>query len=159
MRRPANLFLLALVVLCGLSLWLGRGALRETREKAAGPDAAAPAAGPPADRPEAYRTAEQPLHLVVLNGTDRPGLAREVGLALSRAGCVAERTDNAPHDSFAASLLVNRRLPVSRARALAARLGDLPVLEERDPRTTEDAVLVLGADWRRVVESLASAAP
>jgi hypothetical protein len=159
-RRPANLILLALVVLCSLSLWLGRGPLREAGDGSAGRAAPSPeVAEPPADPAGAYRAAEAPLHLVVLNGTGRAGLAREVGLALGRRGCVAERTDNAPHDGFAASLLVNRRLSRGRARELAERLGGLPVLEERDPRTTEDAVLVLGTDWGRMAEALGLTAP
>ncbi len=149
MKRVPNFLLLALLVVCGLSLWLGRG--RQGRPPAPAPAAHADSLPPPdwGQRPE-----DAPVHLVVLNGTPRANLAREVSLALTRAGCIAERTDNAPHDHFAESLLVNRRLPARRARELAARLGGLPVLLEKDPRSTEDALLVLGADYARVCRAL-----
>jgi len=98
-----------------------------------------------------------PVHLRVLNGTPRPGLAREFGLLLGRTGCVAETVDNAPHDRFPRTMLVNRRLDDDRARDLAGRFGGIPVIREWDDRTSEDAVLVLGADHvavrRKLVET------
>jgi hypothetical protein len=151
MKRVPNLLLLALLIICGLSLWLGRGEKRQPAARAPTP-AVTTDSLPPLDwgqKPE-----DSPVHLVVLNGTPRASLAREVSLALTRAGCIAERTDNAPHDHFAESLLINRRLPAGRARELALRLGGLPVLLEKDPRSTEDALLVLGADYARVCRAL-----
>lgn len=156
MKRTPNLLLLALLVVCGLSLWLGRGHKGSPSAPAEVPVADGDSQPAPdwVQKPE-----DSPLHLVVLNGTPRANLAREVGLALTRAGCVAERTDNAPHDHFAESLLINRRLPPDRARKLAGRLGGLPVLLEKDPRSTEDAVLVLGADYARVCRALELTVP
>jgi hypothetical protein len=157
MKRTANYLLLVFLILCGLSLWLGRGE---------SPDEAAPANEEPAEAtiPDAGpvlalergedETGDSPVHLVILNGTEQAGLARKVGLALGVAGCVTQRVDNAPHTHFEQSLLINRRLTPSAARSLAARLGGVPLLLERDPRTTEDAVLVLGADYLRVWRAL-----
>jgi len=98
------------------------------------------------------------VHLRVLNGTPQGGLARDFCLLLGRAGCVAESVDNAPHDRFEESLLVNRRLGEDEAKKLARRLGDIPVLREWDDRTSEDAVLVLGLDHSRVRGGLEKAA-
>lgn len=138
MRR--NLWLGLAVVLCAASLWAGvRGRDR------------APADGAAAAVPD------RPVHLRVLNATDQAGLARELGLALGAAGLVIGGVGNAPAPAPAATLLVNRRLPEAAARRLAERLGGLPVVREWDDRCSEDAVLVLAADWRRVREALAAA--
>ena len=95
--------------------------------------------------------------LDVLNGTAVPGLAADVSLALGRVGATADRFANAPHDTFARSLLVNRRLDEDRAAALARRLGGVQLLFEHDPVSRADAVLVLGADHARVKRALGMA--
>lgn len=149
MKGTLNLWLLVIAVACGLSLWFGRGLV----DGAASETAASPSAGngstPVRPRLE-LAPAEEPVHLEVLNGTPEAGLAREFGLLLGRAGCVAEQLGNAPHADYSRSFLVNRRLPDDRAAILADRLGDLPVLREFDGRSTADAVLVLGRDADRV---------
>ena len=137
MRHRLNLWLVLLVIVCAVSLWVGRGAripflefgsrsepVRES-EFSVGPEASA-------------------VHLLILNGTDRGGLAREVGLLVSRAGCVAENIANAPSGDHPFSLLINRRLDRERAGELARMLGGLPLLQEWDDRATEDTVLLLG---------------
>jgi hypothetical protein len=96
-------------------------------------------------------------HVLVLNGTGRAGLAREISLLLGPAGCVAAGVGNAPEGFAAASMLVDRRLSGERARRLADLLGGVPVLREWDGRASEDAVLVLGDDWSRVRDALAAA--
>lgn len=157
MRRTANWLLLIFLIVCGLSLWLGRSESPETEA----PDGDVPAssstpvAGPKLElERDQEGTGDSPVHLVILNGTEQAGLARKVGLALGVAGCVTQQIDNAPHTHFEQSLFINRRLPPAVARDLAARLGDIPLLLERDPRTTEDAVLVLGADYSSVCRAL-----
>jgi hypothetical protein len=136
----ANLWLLLAVVLCAVSLWAGlRGGASGPAEVAA----RAPAAGPP-----------PAVHLRVLNGTERAGLAREVSLLLGPTGCVVVGVGNAPANPWPHSLLVNRRLAPVRAEELARRLGGLTVIREWDSRADEDAVLVLGADWERLRRSL-----
>ncbi len=108
--------------------------------------------------PEAEPTLLAPVDslvlMEVLNGTREAGLARDVGLALASVAATAERFANAPHDSFPATLLINRRLSPERARTLAADLGGLPLLQEYDVRSDVDAVLVLGADFANLMEIL-----
>jgi hypothetical protein len=92
--------------------------------------------------------------LVILNGTAEPGLARDVSLALAAFGYVTDRIGNAPHPNYDHSLLINRRLSGPQTETLAQLLGHLDHFEENDSRTSEDAVLVLGADWWRVFRAL-----
>ncbi len=139
--RRSTLFILALLGLCVLSLGyalLGGGEDPAPRD---GAGLAADGGAPPP-------------HLVVLNGAGVRNLAADVGLALGRAGCLVERVGNAPHDDFARSLLVVRRLDSERARELARRLGGVAVVPEFDPNAAEDAVLVLGADHARITAAL-----
>ncbi len=145
MNRGRNLLLVLLVLICGVSLWLGQGG-RLTFPGRGAPRAAA--------RSPAARLAN-PVHLLVLNGTAEPGLARSVGLALSAAGLVPERAANAPRTGYAHSFLVNRRLDETAAGALAVRLGGLTLLKEWDARANEDAVLVLGEDRDALLAALA----
>lgn len=95
------------------------------------------------------------IQILILNGTEERGLAREYSLMLAQARCVPAGIGNAPDGIWQQSLLVNRRLPKDRARDLAHRLGGLQVIQEWDDRGTEDAVLVLGRDHRRVEAALA----
>ena len=75
---------------------------------------------------------------------------------LAQHGCVVVAVADAPHDTFARSLLVNRRLPDAAARVLASRCADPPLITEWDGRRDEDAVLVLGRDHPRVLAALAA---
>lgn len=143
MRGRVNFWLLLLAALCASSLWVGWRSIG------------------PGDAQSAKRSAGdgvpgEAVHLLVLNGTNRAGLAREFSLLLVPAGCVTEAVANAPAGDWNCSLLVNRRLEPRRAAALAARLGGVPVVREWDSRTTEDAVLVLGQDWETMHRVLSS---
>jgi hypothetical protein len=136
--------LVALLLICAGSWWWAQ------REPASG---RAPAPATPATpQPRAHGSADgdpaPSVHLAVLNGTGEPGLARRVSRRLGTRGCVVVRVADAPHDTFATTLLVNRRLAGPRAAALARRLGGVRLLREWDARATEDAVLVLGDDRR-----------
>lgn len=155
MRRPLNLWLLVLVVVCAVSVWAGsRGDLPFfDRDTAAGSNNAASGTAR-AGFEEPFDAQGDPVHLAVLNGTGTSGLARQVGLLVPRAGCVAEQVANAPGGPHAQSLLINRRLPRAQAEALASRLGGLRLLTEWDDRCMEDAVLLLGADHERVLSAL-----
>jgi hypothetical protein len=139
--RWRNIFLILLLATCAFSLWWAR---REPAAVTKAPPAVAPA--PPEDGGPALAS----IHLAVLNGTGEAGLARRVSRRMPEHGCVVVEMADAPHDTFARSLLVNRRLGEEQARRLAASLGGLPVLREWDPRRREDAVLVLGHDHRRL---------
>jgi hypothetical protein len=158
MRRTANYLLIVLLLVGAVSLWL-KWADKPRQDEVARPadvllerDDITPVPFAPPDSVAADGTA--PVHLVVLNGTAQPRLAQQVGLAVTLVGCVTERIGNAPHTHFEKSLLINRRLPVKAAAQLAARLGGVTVIDEKDSRTTEDALLVLGADFDRVCRSL-----
>jgi len=139
------MWLLVLVGVCAASLWFGKDLVTSR---------------PPSPQPEAdpvdfsLAPDESAIHLIVLNGTPRAGLARDVSLQLGRAGCVAENVGNATHRSYAKSMLINRRLTDRQAADLARRLGGIMVIREWDERTSEDAVLVLGSDWNDLVTVL-----
>jgi hypothetical protein len=150
-RGRLNSWLLVLVGICALSLWLGKDLVQKgnsvSSESSSTPVATVDFAMP---------QEETPTHLVVLNGTSEPGLAREFGLRLGRAGCVVESVGNANRRDLARSLLVNRRLTDRQADELARRMGGIRVIREWDGRVGEDAVLVLGADHEHLKTSLAN---
>ncbi len=133
MRRSQLLLLLAGVA-CLVSVGIGLRGRKQARDVADG------------DVP--------PVHLTVLNGSGRPGLARRIARALPAAGIVVDRTGNAPHFHFRHSLLLVNDLPDGRGAALARRLGGIVVLPEADPERSEDAVLVLGRDAGRIERAL-----
>ncbi len=144
-----NIWLLLFVVICAVSLWLGKDLVLRGSESAMEAEVSpVPAAS------YAMSKEDAPIHLAVLNGTNEAGLARKVSLLLGRAGCVAESFGNAPGRDFAQSLLVNRKLSDDRAAALARRLGDIRVIREWDSRGSEDAVLVLGRDFAELEAGL-----
>ena len=151
MKGSLNLWLLVVVIVCALSVWFGRDLIMPASE-APGVGELQSDEGPGQDLVVA-----EPVHLLVLNGTEVSGLAREFGLLLGRAGCVAERVGNAPHARYEFSFLVNRQLSAVRAENLAAELGGLPIVQEFDERTTADAVLVLGRDADNLRKHLSGA--
>lgn len=149
MSGRLNVWLLVLVAICGVSYWFGK-------------DLVFPSGTPDRQESRPVQVADQyelpdeetAIHLVVLNGTDRAGLARDISLLLGRAGCVAENVGNAPHRGYKKSFLVNRGLSDDRAEDLASLLGGVRILRERDGRGTEDAVLVVGEDWGKMTSAL-----
>ncbi len=151
MKRTLNLWLLAVVMVCGVSLWIGRGAPLP-RLHGQTPDQGVAALPAPADGTGG-------VQLVVLNGTGVQGLARDFGLLLGHCGLAPVRYGNAAPQDYARSFLVNRRLDRDRAEALGDFLGGVDVLEEYDGRGTEDLVLVLGADHARLRSALDARLP
>lgn len=147
MTRVRNLILFLLVVVCGASFWLARQGRPEAGEVGDG------ARLPTPSEPEPTLLLET-VHLAVLNGTGEAGLARMVSRLVPAIGCVVVTVADAPHDSFATSLLVNRRLDDDRLQRLASDLARPVLLEEWDPRQDEDAVLVLGRDFERLIARL-----
>ena len=97
---------------------------------------------------------EKPIHVAILNGTSITGLASDVSLAIAHYGCVVDAIENAPHSNFKESILINRRLDSEAALQLADRLGGVRLIHEFDGRTVEDVVLVLGADYKLVTDSI-----
>ena len=150
MSRLRNGLLVVLLLICAGSFWLAR-------ERSA-PVTAPGLAAAGADHGPVSALAAGSVHLTVLNGTAQPGLARRFARELPAFGCVVVAVADAPHDSFAVTLLINRRLPAAAARQLALSLADVPVVKEWDFRSEDDAVLVLGADHARIL-SLADTRP
>jgi hypothetical protein len=150
MGRPRNFLLALLVAVCAVSLWLARGDSPSLREDALPEDHGAPSV---------QEAALPPAHLRVLNSTGEAGLAAEAALLLPGLGCVVEGVGNAPGWGGSPSVLINRRLSDDRAAMLARKLGEISVIREWDGRTTEDAVLVLGADHARLLARLKEVAP
>ena len=152
MKGSFNLWLLVIVVVCGLSFWFGKDLVLNGTGPGQSDEAQASGGGKSA--PEiAERIAEEitePIHLLVLNGTEEGGLAREFGLLLGSSGCVVEKVGNAPHGQYGESFLVNRNLPSAQIDRLAAKLGGMLILREFDGRSAADAVLVLGRDHDRI---------
>jgi hypothetical protein len=94
------------------------------------------------------------IHIAILNGTSVSALASDVSLAIEYIGCVVDAIENAPHSNYKESILINRRLDSDLASELASMLGGIPVICEYDGRTVEDVVLVLGADYQKVTDSI-----
>lgn len=142
MSRVRNLLLLAVLVACAVSFWWVR------RDPTSTPTLRRPS------RPVPTETGAPPplrsVHVAVLNGTSEAGLARRFSRRLSELGCVVVSVADAPHDTFATTLLINRRLNATEVGQLATRLGRPRVLDEWDGRGREDAVLVLGSDHARL---------
>ena len=148
MKRTLNLFLLVLVLACGVSIWWAKGQPLPGWWNAG-----------EARRVVPSRTEDDPqlpaAQLRVLNATEIPGLAAEVALRIPSLGCVVQGVGNAPVWPGSPSLLINRRLPRGQALELAERLGGVPVIREWDGRGAEDAVLVLGEDHDRILKATA----
>jgi len=162
MKQPTNFLLLAFLIVCLFSFWYARSCMPDKVKPTTVRDEElkeVPVESSNRPGSESITTWHEPeneslVHLVILNGTDIPGLARDISLALAMSGCVTQRLGNAPHTHYQHSLLVNRRLSSQRVNDLADRLGGLIVTEEWDSRTTEDALLVLGADYQRIRRAL-----
>ena len=148
MRRAASGLLVLAVIAAAVSIWVGRGRPLPAWTGRVVRSAPAADATP-------LPSLDRPARLAILNGTGVTGLANTFALAVPQVGCVAERVGNAPHRHFERTLLVNRRLAGETVAAIGARLG-VTVLQERDDATTEDAVLVVGADYRDVLERVAA---
>lgn len=144
MRKLLNVVLVLCVLAAGASLWYAKG---KPLPSALHRQEAAPEVLP-------LPTLDNPAHLAILNGTEVDGLANTFGLELTAIGCVPQRVGNAPHRHYEKSILINRKLDDAVAAAIAHRLGGLTVQTEVDDRATEDAVLVVGADYQAVLTSL-----
>jgi len=146
MLKSLNFWLFLVVVVCGISLLAASGvSLPKLGEN-------------PQDNPAVVQNwktdpEQQPIHLRILNGTGRSGLAREFSLLVAGRGCVVEGIGNAP-GNWPESLLVNRQLPLSASKDLAHQLGSVDVIRQWDERLTEDAVLILGEDFTKLKTAL-----
>ncbi len=100
----------------GASIWFGRGVELPTLKRSPKTKITAPE--------NDFRNLDnQPsIFLLILNGTNEKGLARDFSLIVSRIGCVPQGTGNAPAKPWAKSILVNRRLSSKQAKHLAVQL-------------------------------------
>lgn len=147
MKRLRKLLLFAFLLVCVASIWYAqRTDVRVSRPEEISADSEGFSPG--------LDDRSQTVQLTVLNGSGNAGLARRFSRQLAPLGCVVVSVADAPHDSFASSLLINRRLSQEQAQRLAARLGGVAVLPEWDRRGQEDAVLVLGRDHRRLLDRM-----
>jgi len=146
MLRTLNFWLFLMVVVCGISLLLASGVSLPDIDGAI--EVPVPVVQNWETKPD-----QQPVHLRILNGTNRSGLARQFSLLVSGKGCVVEAIGNAP-GNWPESLLVNRRLDIPAAKTLARQLGAVDVIKQWDERLTEDAVLILGEDFETVKAAL-----
>ncbi len=147
MMRSLNFWLFMMVVVCGISLVFASGVTLPKMGEL--PKASVPEVQNWQTDPQ-----EQPVHLMILNGTEHNGLARQFSLLTSGHGCVVETIGNAP-GIWSKSLLVNRHLDHDAAKDLARMMGQLPMIKQWDERQTEDAVLILGEDFAKVKAALA----
>jgi hypothetical protein len=86
------------------------------------------------------------LRLAIENGTGEKGVAREAQAALSRLGVQVVSAANADRFDYRESILVARKRG-GEVRMLAERIGCRHVVEQLSDTATEDATLVLGADY------------
>ncbi|MEU8134534.1 LCP family protein [Streptodolium elevatio] len=116
---------------------------------AAAPGKPGAAPPPPAAAPPPAVPASQ-VHVKVLNGSGRPGAAREVSDALAKRGFVVDSTGNATK-STAETTIEHAPELADHARTLA---GAVPgaVLEPRDS-ATDAVVLTIGSSFKAVVPS------
>jgi len=145
-KKHLNLWLSLLLIVFGLSYWLGAKLLPSPVSELATGSVLTPLA------PVAVG---ETVSVVILNGTDIKGLAQQFRRRLEWAGWQTERIGNTPDESrYEHSFLINRRLPFATATGLGRDLGGLPILQEYDQRTVGDLVLVLGRDYSRLAELL-----
>jgi hypothetical protein len=85
------------------------------------------------------------IRVEVLNGTNRPGLARSVTERLRDAGFDVVYFGNAPRTD--SSVVLDRAGREDAARAVAHALGIARVRSKPDPGLYLEATVILGADW------------
>ncbi len=143
--------MLALVLVCGVSWWIGHGSVLKGRTTESALDSHSPNWDPDASLAG--------IQLVVLNGTHVRGLARDCGMLLGRLGLAPVDFGNAQPQDYSRCFLVNRRLVAGQLAYLQQLLGGVPILREFDSRGTEDVVLVLGADHEQLLTNLKGRIP
>lgn len=87
------------------------------------------------------------LRVEVLNGSGEAGLAGRAAQHLRELGQDVVEVDNAEHQAFDRTLLVDRAGKPALSRRLAERLGTVQLVLERVVDPAADVTLVLGRDW------------
>ena len=115
--------------------------------------------GVAADRAPLSRAAEQDLDgarisLEVLNGAGDRGAAERVSERLRDLGFDVKTFGNARSFDQTATEVVDRSERPGAAEAIAEALGGVPVRVDPAPELYLDATLMLGDDWRDVLERM-----
>jgi len=95
---------------------------------------------------------ERRVSLEVLNGAGDRGAAERVSEHLRDLGFDVKTFGNAGEMDHAHTVLLDRSERPGAAEAISEALGGVPVKVEPAPELYLDATLILGADWREVME-------
>ena len=92
----------------------------------------------------------RPFSIEVLNGTGRAGLADEAKKGLLHLGIDVIEVGNAEHFDYEESVLIARKRGAD-VKKLGEKIGCRNVVVQIDEDAIEDASLILGADYRRLI--------
>lgn len=92
----------------------------------------------------------RPFIIEVLNGTGRAGLADEAKKGLLHLGIDVIEVGNAEHFNYGESVLIARKRGAD-VEKLGVKIGCRNVVVQIDEDAIEDATLILGADYRRLI--------
>ena len=92
------------------------------------------------------------ISVEVLNGAGTSGAAALVSDRLREMGFDVKTFGNAPDFDQDRSILIDRSGRTWAARALSDSLGGIPVQSEAAPELYLDATLILGPDWRALLD-------
>jgi hypothetical protein len=94
------------------------------------------------------------VSLEVLNGAGDPGAAERVSERLRDLGFDVKTFGNARSYDQAATEVIDRSERQGAAEAISEALGGVPVRVDPAPQLYLDATLMLGDDWRQVLERM-----
>jgi len=95
---------------------------------------------------------QERIRVEVLNGAGDAGAAARVTEVLRAAGFDVKTYGNARRYDYEQSIVLDRSGRPGAAGAVAAALRGAEVREELDPELYLDATVILGDDWRAMVE-------
>ena len=124
--------------------------LLETRS---GPDASPiPAADPTSTTDIPFDEQQSRIRVEVLNGAGDPGAAARITEVLRTAGFDVKTYGNAARYDYEQTVVLDRSGRPGAAGAVAAALRGAEIREELDSELYLDATVILGDDWRALVE-------
>jgi hypothetical protein len=124
--------------------------LLETRS---GPDASPISAADPASTTDIpFDEQQSRIRVEVLNGAGDPGAAARITEVLRTAGFDVKTYGNAARYDYEQTLVLDRSGRPGAAGAVAAALRGAEIREELDSELYLDATVILGDDWRALVE-------
>lgn len=124
--------------------------LLETRS---GPDASPISAADPASTTDIpFDEQQSRIRVEVLNGAGDPGAAARITEVLRTAGFDVKTYGNAARYDYEQTVVLDRSGRPGAAGAVAAALRGAEIREELDSELYLDATVILGDDWRALVE-------